>query len=323
MAAHVIASGPRQVEAPPAAAPELPYLAAFRAVCAEGSFTAAAARLGCTQPAVSYQVQKLEELFGARLLERGGRALVLTAEGRRVRQFADVVLEQLARVRAECREGEHLEPLRLGSASGFGRYVLMPALRALWAEARPGELTLSVEYDAADVVIERLGAGRYEAVFVYRRLVTSALTCVPAYDEELVLIADPSVAAVVRATCLDSVDALARFPFVTYEECDYVFGRWFDVSFGAQPRHIASRACFSELEEVTDFVTRGVGVSIVPRDSAAAAIERGELEVLYAGSQRPCWNTVYMVTRAGSEVRPRLRRVLELIGGPGAEGVVA
>lgn len=123
------------------AAPELGLLAAFRAVCAEGGFTAAAARLRCTQPAVSYQIQKLEERLGVRLLERGGRAIVLTAEGRRVLQFADAVFEELARVRAECRAGERLEPLRLGSASGFGRYVLMPAVRALWQEtSSTGEL---------------------------------------------------------------------------------------------------------------------------------------------------------------------------------------
>ncbi|HEU5208231.1 MAG TPA: LysR family transcriptional regulator [Longimicrobiales bacterium] len=297
-------------------APELPYLAAFRAVCAEGSFTAAAARLGCTQPAVSYQVRKLEDRLGARLLERGGRALVLTAEGRRVLRFADSTFAQLERVRADCRAGEHLEPLRLGSASGFGRYVLMPALRSLWQEASStGGLELILEYDAADAILERLEAGSYDAAFVYKRLVTSALTYLPAYDEELVLVAAPPVAAEVRVAPLEAADSLARFSFVTYEECDYVFGRWFDASFGAQPQHVRSRARFTELEEVIDFVAAGVGLSVVPRDSAAAASERGEVEVLYAASGRRCWNTVYLVTRAGGEVRPRVRRLLELVEG--------
>jgi len=300
-------------------APELGLLAAFRAVCAEGGFTAAAVRLGCTQPAVSYQIQKLEERLGVRLLERGGRGIVLTAEGRRVLQFADAVFEELARVRAECRAGERLEPLRLGSASGFGRYVLMPAVRALWQEtSSTGELDLCVEYDAADLVVERLEAGRYEAVFVYKRLVTNALTYVPAYDEELVLIGAPVLADEARGLQLDNADALARFPFITYEECEYVFGRWFDANFGAQPKHVRSRARFTELEEVIDFVVGGLGLSVVPRDAAAAAIARGEAEVLYTSTRRPCWNTVYMVARAGSEVRPRLRRLLELIYAQGS-----
>jgi DNA-binding transcriptional LysR family regulator len=295
-------------------APELPYLAAFRAVCVTGSFTAAAARLGLSQPAVSYQVQKLEERLGARLIERGARALVLTAEGRRVLRFADVMLEELERVRVECRDGESLEPLRLGSASGFGRYVLMPAVRALWAEAAGnGGIELMVEYDAADTILDHLGAGSYDAAFVYKRRVSSALAYVPAYEEELVLIAAPGLAAEVGMAPLDDADSLARVPFVSYEECEYVFGRWFDTSFGSQPRHIRSLARFTELEEVIDFVVAGVGLSVVPRDSASAAIARGDVEVLYAAPGRACWNTVYFVTRAGATVRPRLHRLIELI----------
>src|SRR5690606_16193418 len=99
--------------------PELPYLEAFRTVCEEGGFTAAARGLGCTQPAVSYQVRKLEELLGVRLLERGGRRVMLTPEGRRFRSFAERVFAELAEVRSECAAGHRVEPLRLGSASGF------------------------------------------------------------------------------------------------------------------------------------------------------------------------------------------------------------
>ncbi len=187
-------------------------------------------------------------------------------------------------------------------------------MRALREEGdASGELELSVEYDAADIVIERLEAGRYEAVFIYKRIITSMLTCLPAYDEELVLIAAPSRAVAARSGLRHGVDALAIIPFVTYEECDYVFGRWFDANFSAQPKHIVSRARFTELEEVVDFVIAGVGLSIVPRDSAAAAIDAGDVEVVYTPSEQRCWNTVYLVTRAGGEVRPRLRRLLELI----------
>src|SRR5690606_9363218 len=141
--------------------PELPYLEAFRAVCVEGGFTAAARKLGCTQPAISYQVRKLEKLLGVRLLERDGRRVVLTPAGRRFRAFADRVFAELAEVRTECAAGNRVEPLRLGSASGFGRYVLLPALRAVQAEV--GGVEVRLQYDAVDVVMDRLEAGEYEA----------------------------------------------------------------------------------------------------------------------------------------------------------------
>ncbi|HEX7120374.1 MAG TPA: LysR family transcriptional regulator [Longimicrobiales bacterium] len=298
---------------------ELPYIEVFRAVCEEGGFTAAARRLGISQPAVSYQVRRLEAVLGVRLLERTGRRVVLTAEGKRFRSFAERVVAELAQVRSECVAGARLEPLRLGSASGFGRYVLMPALRALLAESESSSpLEVRLQFEAADLVLDRLEAGEYEAAFVYKRRVTSALCYEAVYDEELVLVGSPGVCAEVRAQGLERLATLEAAPFVTYEECDYVFGRWFEASFGAQPSRVASRSHFTELEEVLDFVARGVGLSVVPRDAAAEASARGEVEVLYAGSGEPCYNPVYLVTRAGAEVRPRLRRLVELLGSAAA-----
>lgn len=293
------------------AVPELRYLEVFRAVCREGGFTAAARRLGCSQPAVSYQVRRLEEALGARLLEREGRRVVATPEGRRVRAFAEDVFAELARVRRACSAGAPLEPLRLGAASGFGRYVLVPALHAL-REEEGGALEVRLQYEAADVLLDRLGDGAYEAAFVYKRRISNALTYRGVYDEELVLVGGPGAAARLGAP---GRTALEGEPFVTYEEGDYVFGRWFDAVFGAQPSRLTSASHFTELEEVLDCVSRGVGLSIVPRDAAEGARAGGDVEILDAASGRRCWNQVFAVTRSGSEIRPRLARLLESIGG--------
>ncbi len=296
------------------AGPELPYLEVFRAVCHEGGFTAAARRLGCSQPAVSYQIRKLEEIVGLELVERDGRRLVLTPAGRRFRVLADDVFAELARVRRECVAGRRLEPLRLGSVSGFGRYVVMPALHRLRAEEEGDGPEVRLQYEAADVLLERLEEGAYEGAFVYKRRITSGVSFRRVYDEELVLVASRERAVEVRAGGLDRVATFEAAPFVTYEECDYVFGRWFDETFGVQPSRILSRSHFTELEEVLDFVSAGAGLSVVPRDSAEAWCARDEVEILYAGSGNPCLNRVFLATRPGSEVRPLLRRLVELLG---------
>jgi len=287
---------------------ELPYLDVFYAVCAEGGFTAAADRLGCTQPAVSYQVRALERALKAKLIERGGRRVLLTPAGERLRAFCQDFFGELARVRSECASGHRLEPLRIGSASGFGRYVLMPALRSLIDARSEKNLELRVWFDSADVILHRLERGEYEAAFVYSRGVSNRLRYRAVYDEELVLIAAPKKRGA-KGPALDRLEAFEDAPFVTYQEGDYVFGRWFESSFGDQPSTVRSVAHFSELEEVIDFVRRGAGMSIVPRDSAEAARARGEVDVLYAGRATPCINQVYMVVRSGSVVR---REVQEL-----------
>lgn len=298
----------------------MPYLAVFREVCEEGGFSAAARKLNCSQPAVSYQIERLEEAVGFALLERAGRRVILTPEGRRLRSFVERVFEELAQVRTECVAGQRAQPLRLGSASGFGRYVLFPALLRLYRELADHERPeLRLQYDAADAVLEQLEAGAFEAAFVYKRKVSNALVYETVYEEELVLIANQECGARAVALGIDRRETLDVTPFITYEECDYVFGRWFDTCFGAQPRRLDSRAHFTELEEVLDCVARGFGVSVVPRDAVEGSIGRREIEVLRAGTGQRCLNAVFRAMRAGSEPRPLLTRVTEVLRrGPGS-----
>ena len=59
----------------------------FLAVAAEGSFTAAARKLGVSQPAVSSQISALEDVLGCSLFVRGA-ALQLTPSGETFRDYA-------------------------------------------------------------------------------------------------------------------------------------------------------------------------------------------------------------------------------------------
>lgn len=57
-------------------------LRAFHGVAVEGGFTRAASALGITQPTLSAHIRALEEGYGIKLFERGGRNVHLTALGR-------------------------------------------------------------------------------------------------------------------------------------------------------------------------------------------------------------------------------------------------
>jgi DNA-binding transcriptional LysR family regulator len=63
-------------------------LQVFQTVAAERSFSRAAEKLFRTQPAVSLSVQRLEAELGERLIDRGGKDLLLTDAGRLVFDYA-------------------------------------------------------------------------------------------------------------------------------------------------------------------------------------------------------------------------------------------
>jgi DNA-binding transcriptional LysR family regulator len=66
----------------------LDHLQTFADVIRLGSFSAAAARLNLTQPAVSLQIRQLEQKLGLKLIERVGRTATPTAAGRALLQHA-------------------------------------------------------------------------------------------------------------------------------------------------------------------------------------------------------------------------------------------
>jgi DNA-binding transcriptional LysR family regulator len=96
---------------------DLGRIATLRAVLAHGSFSAAAAQLHLTQPAVSRQVAQLERSLGAVLVRRTRQGVVPTEAGRVLLAHADVIAVQVERAEAELRELRGLSrgTVRLGS----------------------------------------------------------------------------------------------------------------------------------------------------------------------------------------------------------------
>jgi len=111
---------------------ELRHLRYFLAVGEALNFTRAAAQLRVAQPALSRQVQDLEDEIGVDLLKRSPRGVTLTADGRlfleEVRELLKRADESVEKVRALAR-GEYGE-LRVGYAPTPTVEILPPALAA-------------------------------------------------------------------------------------------------------------------------------------------------------------------------------------------------
>jgi DNA-binding transcriptional LysR family regulator len=121
--------------------PLLRNLQTFLAIVDEGSFSAAARRLGITQPSVSEQVRALEEHFGQPLFARPARHARLTVAGQRVREQATRVVLALETLERD------LEALRDGTggvltlvASPVPGESVVPSLLAIFHARHPGSV---------------------------------------------------------------------------------------------------------------------------------------------------------------------------------------
>jgi DNA-binding transcriptional LysR family regulator len=280
--------------------PDPRYLGTFVTVCRTGSFGRAAAALGRTQPAISHQIRMLETELGGPLLERGSKRTVPTPLGRLLLEQATPFLAELAALR----DGARRSRLRIASVSGFGRHMLFPCL----LRRDLADLCEVLRYPTAPDVISGVVGGDYDVGFVHTPPVGRHLRAEPVARVEYVLAAPPRL-AVPR-----DVAGLGELPWVTYDECDYVFGRWFDGVLGRPPPRWRTIHHFEELEETVAMVVAGAGVTIVP--APVVARERRARSLRFVRPGRPvrrAWNTVYAVLRAAATPSPAVGRLLDAL----------
>ncbi|MBK4738160.1 LysR family transcriptional regulator [Noviherbaspirillum pedocola] len=136
----------------------------FEAIAVEGHLGRAAERLYRTQPALTKCIDRLEEELGAKLFERAGRGLRLTAVGEvllaRTRQMS-IMMDETAREIGDYAKG--LEGhIRLGCAPTVAEHLLPQICKDLLVEA--SKVTLELKVAMNDALLAGLKAGELDVV---------------------------------------------------------------------------------------------------------------------------------------------------------------
>lgn len=133
------------------------WVRVFLAAAEEGSFTAAAARLGLGQPAVSHAVKRLEETLGVRLFDRTRGGIRLTGAGAELQRRVGAGYEVVDAALRDTRASAHTDKaVTLAVSTALATYWLMPRL-AGFKDAHP-DIELRVITQDTDA-----GVGREEA----------------------------------------------------------------------------------------------------------------------------------------------------------------
>lgn len=141
------------------------HLLYFWMVARRGSITAAAGELRLAAPTISAQIKKLEASLGEKLLQRSGRRLVPTEEGRLVMSYADEIFSLGQELRSAIKDRPTGRPLRLvvGIADVLPKWIayrlIEPALhlgervQVICREGRPERLVRDLAVHEMDVIL--------------------------------------------------------------------------------------------------------------------------------------------------------------------------
>jgi DNA-binding transcriptional LysR family regulator len=187
-------------------------IAAFLAVAEEGSLSAAARKLGQSQPTLGRKIRELEDRLGLSLFHRQPRGLALTEAGADLLPAARSMGEAMRQIAltAGGRQARLEGPVRITASDVVSFYHLGPILRKLREDA-PG---ISVDLAASDQTSNLLFR---EADIAIRMFRPTQLDLVAKYLGEIELGCFAAKSYVARRGLPESPDDMRHHDFIGYD----------------------------------------------------------------------------------------------------------
>lgn len=235
----------------------------FQAVAEELHFGRAAARLSIAQPALSRQIQQIEESLGTPLLRRTQRRVELLPAGALLLERSRAIQQELARAIADTRRtgtGE-LGRLSLGFIHS-STYGLLPSIVGRFRQLHPG---IELELHELPITAQHTALLRGTIDIGLLRVQTA-----PPELEVLPVMPDPFLLALPKRHALAGrsrvhIRSVADDPFV-------MFSRAESPLFHARVQALCDQAGFTpnvaqhatQIHTVVGLVGAGLGVAVVP-----------------------------------------------------------
>lgn len=278
------------------------HLRAFLETAETGSLSAAARRLGLTQPTLSRQVSALEEAMGLMLFERLGRGLALTEAGRELLPHARRMGEAAERLAfsVAALSSDLSGPVRISASYAYAAYRL-PGLLGRIKQAAP---RLCPEIIASDDISDLM---RREADIAIRHLRPSEPELVArlVFEARGHFYASPALLA--RQGRPDTKAALATMDWIGLgDEARFLS---YAAALGIPLKPSAFQA--SSENGITAWEMAKAGLGVCAMDESIAALSP-EMEPLLA-SEIDITFPVWLVTHREIHTSPRIRLVFDML----------
>jgi len=252
----------------------------FCTVAETKSFSKTSEIVHLTQPAVSLQIQALEEYYETKLFDRTSNSITLSPAGEVLYKYAKYILALYAAAEKEIGKitGHTKGSVTIGASTTIGNHIL-PSVILSFKKAYP-KIKINVYIENTKKIMDLLNTGTIEIGLVEGEMSKYKVTLDPIIQDELFVIVSPQHPWAKRKTI--SIAELSKEPFIFREEGSgtrQITEKYFS-SHGIKMRDIHLNITLGSTEAIKEAVESGIGVSIVSKWVARKEVKYGNLIML-------------------------------------------
>jgi len=255
---------------------DISLLQTFHLVAKTGSFSGAARHLNISYQSAANHVRRLEQLYGAQLVEaeKGSRKIALTAPGRALHASLGTELETiLARISLLMRSVHSV--MRVGVPQALFHHFFPRIVAAFRARHPDTRMTFFERDTTLEAMMKN---GELDACVSERYFGEASISQSLLGEYRLALVYPREWAE--RPDRLETIADFRDRPFITYEPGQTIGARaqdFLSAVFGAPPNVVTSASGSTSMMELA---TAGIGYAVVPEWVADGQPEKVEKKVL-------------------------------------------
>lgn len=280
----------------------------FHLVVEKGGITAAASFTGCPKSTVSRHIKDLEDVLGAKLLNRSSRRFQLTATGEMFYSRSKDILKDVESLEKDITENQNMAE---GKITILSLSPLMQCFTQHIKQFYDKYPHIELEIYAQDVVERNIPKRRFDLVLQLDQPEDSTLIGKQVSTITADYYASPDYLA--EFGYPDSPEALIhhRIIFRGLKEAGAI--RW---PFQNPSRYVDLSAAHTTVVDSPDmaltFALQGLGIALLPDLQAAQAVQQGHLVPLFAQAHRYSL-PIYLLYQDREYIPYRLRLMIDYI----------
>ncbi len=255
-------------------------LKVFCTVADTKSFSKASEIIHLTQPAVSLQIQALEELYETKLFDRSSSTVSLTAAGEILYKYAKELLALYSAAEKNIGEltGLVKGSISLGASTTIGNHLL-PTVIADFRRTHP-KIKIHLSVGNTKRIVEFLNSGNIDIGLVEGDVARQKLIVEKLIADELVVIVPPLHPWAKKKEI--SIYEVMKEPFILREEGSgtrQIIEKYLN-KHGISTHDMKTSMMLGSTEAIKEAVESGIGISIVSRWAARKENKYGSLKLV-------------------------------------------